>query len=1459
MQKKGRVLSLFLAVTMVVSSLFVYGEKTKAETKAETITSFDVSAQELVDHMGVGWNLGNSLDSALGADKDETNWGNPQITKKMIDDIKAAGFKTIRIPTTWTYKLGPAPEYKVDETWMNRVEEVVKYAIEDDMYVILNTHHENANLIPDNDHKEEGKKIITKLWTQIAERFEKYNGNLIFEVLNEPRVEGGENEWMGATEEVRNVVSEYDLTAVAAIRATGGNNAVRKLMIPGVAASSLDVTLNSIKLPENDNNIIISVHAYSPYDFAMQYPGVSNWSSSREWELSSMFEKLHNQFIAKGVPVIIGEFGTINKNNINDRIEQAKYYVSEARKNGITCVVWDNNATTEGEESFGLYNRADGSWYYPDLVKAMIESEAKQAAISVPETTTQEATTTVQATTETTTKAEQQNTTKENAVTTTKSSDNSNTGSSNTNNDDWLHIDGSDIKDKNGNVVRLTGANWFGFNCGERVLHGLWSADIDVLLSQCADRGINILRIPISTELLLEWKDGKADKAGNFSNSSDWTFNPELVNADGTPMNTLQVMDKLMVLCKRHGIKVLIDCHSAKADNSGHVYPMWYNTEAGITTQDWIDGWKFIVDRYKNDDTFIAADLENEPHGKRDETEYAKWDDSTDVNNWKYAAQKCSEEILKINPNMLILVEGIEQNPIEGTSWSDPAQKTNEGYINYEGAWWGGNLRLVGSDPISFADHPEWNQQIMYSPHDYGPSVYNQAWFDKDFTEETLLDDYWYRAWAYLVEEHKSPLLMGEWGGHMDGGKNEKWLNLLAGYMNKKNISHTFWCLNPNSGDTGGLLDSSFINWDEDKYGLLKKTLWQTNDGKFIGLDHAKALGKNGISVSTYYNETPTPTEPDTTAEATTKEPTTTVEATTKEPTTTVEATTRDEATTVEVTTNDETTTVESTTNDETTTVEPTTNNETTTVEPTTNNETTTVESTTNDETTTVEPTTNDETTTVEATTNDEATTVEATTNDETTTVEVTTKNEATSENPATTESTVETTTSTIQQPTTDGTGEDSVENVWIVDEKGDEARAISMLLGGIAKFSYQVAPSNATVDTVEWHSSNSDVVFVAQGVVYARKAGKAEITVTVNGKVSKVLTVTVTEVTEPVTKPTQPVTEETTQPEQPVTSSNQPTEEPTQPVTEETTKAEWPTQPVTEVTTKTEWPTQPATETTTKADQPTQPATETTTKADQPTQPATETTTKTEEPTQPATETTTKSEEPTQPATETTTKTEEPTQPVTEVTTKADQPTQPTTETTTKADQPTQPATEATTKAVVATGIRVNRTTANVIVGKTKKVTITLTPSNVTDTKVTFISANTKIATVDANGYIKGKRPGKTSVTAITSNGKSVKVKVTVRPAVMKKPKVKSIQSTSVKLTWKKQKNVTGYMIYTNVGNSKKYKFYAATKKTTMVIKNLKKNTSYRFKVRAYKIASGSKITGACSDAAKAKTKNGR
>lgn len=447
------------------------------------------------------------------------------------------------------------------------------------------------------------------------------------------------------------------------------------------------------------------------------------------------------------------------------------------------------------------------------------------------------------------------------------------------NNDDWLHAKGSRLYDINGNEVWLTGANWFGFNCSENCAHGLYAADVDKFLEAVADHGINVLRFPISSELLVSWMEGSPNKVSSVQASynpptdvvgEDGTVTPagkygdinrDFVMEDGkTLKNSMEIFDIIMQKCKKYGIKAFIDIHSPDANNSGHNYEIWYGL-AGISTDVWIDSLVWLADKYSNDDTLIGYDLKNEPHGKRGYTgsscpdNIAKWDGSTDENNWAYASTKCANAILEVNPNALIFIEGVEQYPKteDGNTydtpdiWDAPPEKSP-----WHGAWWGGNLRGVRDFPVV---PDSGTSQIVYSPHDYGPSVYAQTWFDKDFTTQTLLDDYWYDTWAYIVEEDIAPLLIGEWGGHMDGGKNQKWMELLRDYMIEHHVSHTFWCLNPNSGDTGGLLGVDFVTWDDDKYGLFEPSLWQTqSSGKYIGLDHNVALGKNGISLNEFYS-----------------------------------------------------------------------------------------------------------------------------------------------------------------------------------------------------------------------------------------------------------------------------------------------------------------------------------------------------------------------------------------------------------------------------------------------------------------------------------------------------------------------------------------------------------------------------------------------------------------------------
>ena len=425
------------------------------------------------------------------------------------------------------------------------------------------------------------------------------------------------------------------------------------------------------------------------------------------------------------------------------------------------------------------------------------------------------------------------------------------------NNDDWLHVCGNEIHDKNCNEVWLTGVNWFGFNCNEVMFHGLDAGkDFRKIASGIADKGFNCVRVPIATELLVSWMNGDPVKGStNFSDSPYYTNNPWFLTADGEQMNSMEIFDACMNMFKEYGLKVIIDIHSAEIDNSGHDKRLWYYGD--FTTEDWQDTLVWLADKYKNDDTIIAYDIKNEPHGDATQVKAkdgAKWDDSTDLHNWRYAAETCGQEILKVNPNALVLIEGIQVYPKfeNGQDWnSEPG-----GYgapENYYPGWWGGNLRGVKDFPIELISPSSGKSQLVYSPHEYGPSVHPQEWFQKEFTLQTLLDDYMQDTWAYLLPDY--PMLIGEWGGHMDGDKNQRWMEILRDYMIDNTLHHTFWCVNPNSGDTGGLLDHSWDNWDMEKYGLVEPSLWQTLDtGKYIGLDHQIPLGENGITLNEFYS-----------------------------------------------------------------------------------------------------------------------------------------------------------------------------------------------------------------------------------------------------------------------------------------------------------------------------------------------------------------------------------------------------------------------------------------------------------------------------------------------------------------------------------------------------------------------------------------------------------------------------
>lgn len=355
-------------------------DKTEKKSSDTTKKTSSGSAQDIVDKITIGWNLGNTLDSSdcswYGSNdvEYEMAWGNPKTTKAMITAVKKAGFNTIRIPVSWGEHMDS--DGKVNTAWMDRVQEVVDYAYDNDMYIILNTHHDEGWIKFDEKNSEASIKKFTYLWKQISARFKDYDQHLIFEGLNEPRTKGSAKEWNGGTSAERKILNSFYASFVKTVRDSGGNNKTRLLMLTTYGANAGVEAMSDLEIP-NDDMIAVSVHAYIPYFAAFDRNSKEiALSESGKNEITGMFKNIDKVFLSKGIPVIIDEFGSINKSNTKDRIEIAKYYLSVAEKYGVPCCWWDNgsNCSPDQGEGFGLLNRKTLEWFYPDLVKALTGS-----------------------------------------------------------------------------------------------------------------------------------------------------------------------------------------------------------------------------------------------------------------------------------------------------------------------------------------------------------------------------------------------------------------------------------------------------------------------------------------------------------------------------------------------------------------------------------------------------------------------------------------------------------------------------------------------------------------------------------------------------------------------------------------------------------------------------------------------------------------------------------------------------------------------------------------------------------------------------------------------------------------------------------------------------------------------------------------------------------------------------
>lgn len=338
------------------------------KVQAASGTMRGLTAQEIVAEMGVGWNLGNSLE----AQYNETYWGNPATTKDMIDDIADKGFTTLRVPVRWDNNYSDANNYTISTSYLQRVEEVVNYGLDNDMYVIINIHHNDIQheYTTDTATQQAVKNEVSAVWTQVANYFKNYGDKLIFEVINEPR--NGED-WTGNAE-LYALVNEVNEVGRAAIRATGGNNAERLIMLPTYCASCDTPKMLGWEKLSDDDMIAVSIHAYQPFDFAFDGDGHSDWTTEDLKSLKSLFKGISMLYGELGVPVVIGEFGSVNKNNTEQRVLHAKAFATIAAKYGMPIVWWDNNAFNVGAENFGLYDRWSKTFTYDTIASTLIST-----------------------------------------------------------------------------------------------------------------------------------------------------------------------------------------------------------------------------------------------------------------------------------------------------------------------------------------------------------------------------------------------------------------------------------------------------------------------------------------------------------------------------------------------------------------------------------------------------------------------------------------------------------------------------------------------------------------------------------------------------------------------------------------------------------------------------------------------------------------------------------------------------------------------------------------------------------------------------------------------------------------------------------------------------------------------------------------------------------------------------
>lgn len=336
-----------------------------------------ITAMEFVHSIRSGISLGNSFDSVPKANQldtlqsltdYQTAWGNPVTTTAHLQMLRDAGFDVLRFPVTWGPHLGDAPDYTIDPAWLQMVADIVYSALDMGFRMVLNVHHDGAKIPLAAQQLDASEAVLCAIWRQLADRFQDIGTSLIFETLNEPRL--GDN-WDGSPEGCA-AVNRLNAAALRTIRAAGGCNAARFIMLPTYAASPKEIAFQHMQVPKDDR-VIVSVHAYSPTEYCFPNHAVT-WNPPREhWGerpdytlLTALFARIEKYFTQKGIPVIIGEMGAVKKSDENNRQLWTAAYTKIAAAHGVPCFWWDEGNCGEG--GFGLFDRRTLTCTAPEIV-----------------------------------------------------------------------------------------------------------------------------------------------------------------------------------------------------------------------------------------------------------------------------------------------------------------------------------------------------------------------------------------------------------------------------------------------------------------------------------------------------------------------------------------------------------------------------------------------------------------------------------------------------------------------------------------------------------------------------------------------------------------------------------------------------------------------------------------------------------------------------------------------------------------------------------------------------------------------------------------------------------------------------------------------------------------------------------------------------------------------------------